>query len=180
MPFDCTALTARLRQNDETAFRALFDMYNERLYLFSLAYLKNKEQAEDIVQETFLQLWKNRAQLSEEFAPHILLFTIAKRLTLNALRKQTNGRIARDRFWQKLKKNANETENTVLFNELKRQTEQLLLTLSPQQQQVFRLSRQEGLSYEEIAERLKISPNTVRNHLSSALKQLHGYADVFY
>lgn len=177
MPSDCTALTERLRQSDETAFRALFDRHYERLYLFTFSYLKNREQAEDVVQETFLQLWKSRHTLNSQLPPDALLFTIAKRLTLNALRKQTNGIAAKNRFWQRIKKKSNETENTVLFNELKRHTEQLLQTLPPQQQQVFLLSRQEGLSYEEIAERLQISPHTVRNHLSSALKQLYCLVD---
>ncbi len=175
MPEDYTDLACRLRHNDERAFHDLFVIYGARLFRFVHSILKDRAQSEDIIQETFIAVWQHRHGLNEQLSPEAYLFTTARHLTLNALRKQTNGVAARKKFFQKLIQHSDETEHTVLLNDLRRHTEQALLALPPQQQLVFRLSRFEGLSFDQISERMNISPNTVRNHLSAALKMMRTY-----
>ncbi|TDW96746.1 RNA polymerase sigma-70 factor [Dinghuibacter silviterrae] len=167
-----TELTLRLRQSDERAFHELFVLYGSRLTCFVQYFLKDKAPSEDVVQEAFLAVWQHREGLDERQSLEAYLFRTAKNLTLNALRKQTHGLNARRRFFQRLQQHCNDTEHTILHNDLRRHTEQVLLTLPPQQQQVFRLSRFEGLTFDQISERMHISPHTVKNHLLAALKMM--------
>lgn len=165
-------LVRRIRESDESAFHELFALYSAGLIRFVEFFLKDKAQSEDIVQEVFIAFWQGRHRLDERYPPEPYLFKIAKNLTLNALRKETNGITARRRFYQRLQQFSEDTDQTILHNDLRKHTEVVLLNLPPQQQQVFRLSRFEGLSFEQISERMQISPLTVRNHLSAALKML--------
>ena len=165
-------LLLRIRNNDENGFRELFTRYNAQLHRFVFRFLKDRDQSADVVQETFINLWQSRAKLDAAYSLEAYMFTIAKRLTLNYLRKATNGETAKEVFWQRLAAFSNETEDAVLLADFQRQTETLLATLPPQQRLVFRLSRYEGLTHEQIAEQLQISPHTVHNHLTAALKTL--------
>ena len=178
MPYHPTIdLARRIREGDESAFHELFALYSIRLIRFVQFFLKDKAQSEDVVQEAFIAVWQKRRELDPHLSPEAYLFKTAKHLTLNTLRKETNGITARKHFRERLKQYSDDTENTILHNDLRRNTEQALMNLPPQQQQVFRLSRFEGLSFEQISERMQISPLTVRNHLSAALKMLRIYIE---
>ena len=165
-------LISRLQLGDEAAFRIVFDRYSSKLYTFSFRLLKDKEQCHEVVQEVFLNLWLSRARLDSQYPMAPYLYTITRRLTLNALRNIASSQSAIDQLWQKTQKVSNETEEIVMFDDLERFTEGVLSRLPRQQQQVFRMSRQRELSYDEIAEELHISRNTVKNHLVAALKTL--------
>jgi RNA polymerase sigma-70 factor (family 1) len=165
-------LVLRLREGEETAFRMVFDMYSAKLYNFSYSFLKNREQCQEIIQEVFLNLWINRARLDDQYPIKALLYTITRRLTLNSLRQISNSRRAMDKLWLNMQQVSNETEERVYLGDLERFTEEAVTKLPKQQQQVFRMSRQQELSYDEIAEELHISRNTVKNHLVAAIKSL--------
>ena len=165
-------LISRLQLGDESAFRIVFDLYSSKLYSFSFRLLKDKEQSQEVVQEVFLNLWLSRAKLDSQYPLAPYLYTITRRLTLNALRNIANSQSAMHTLWLNTRKVSNETEEVVLRDDLQRFTEGVLTRLPKQQQQVFRMSRQRDLSYDEIAEELHISRNTVKNHLVAALKTL--------
>jgi len=173
----------RLKNSDQAAFRELYDIYGKRLYNFTYRFLKSKEQSEEMVQESFLNLWINREKLKEEYPIGPYLFTIGRRLTLNSMKKTAASKEGLERLWASITELHNEAEEQVILNSLQEFAASALNNLPPQQQLVFRLSREEGLSYEQIAERLQISRNTVKNHLVAALKNLKGQfaqADVGY
>ena len=163
---------AQLRAGDEAAFRLIFDHYHRRLYLFSYKFLKSKEQSEEVVQDTFVSLWNNRETLQTDVPISALLFTIAKRLTLNFLRNASKHRAIQENLWKAITDSHNETEESVIVADLKDYSEKVVCKLPKQQQLVFKLSRYEHLSYDEIGQKLGISPNTVKNHLVQALKNL--------
>lgn len=176
-------LLLALKAGDESAFRKVFDLYFKRLYTFSFRFLKNKEQAEEIVHDALINLWLNREKLNPERLVLPYLYTITRRLALNALRDVATSQKAIDQLWEKMEKLSNETEEAILLSDLKQFTDQSLLNLPHQQQIVFRMSRYDGLSYDEIAEKLGISRNTVKNHLVAALKTLKshfGHSDTAY
>jgi RNA polymerase sigma-70 factor (ECF subfamily) len=164
--------TIRLKNEDQSAFRELYTIYGKRLYNFAYRFLKNKEQSEEIVQESFLSLWLNRNKLKEEYPIGPYLFTIGRRLTLNSLRQAATSKESLEKLWRSITYLHNEAEEQILFNDLQEFAAAAFNNLPRQQQLVFRLSREEGLSYDEIAERLQISRNTVKNHLVAALKNL--------
>nr|WP_121269827.1 RNA polymerase sigma-70 factor [Pedobacter schmidteae] len=165
-------LALRLKSGQEPAFRQVFDLHFRRLYNFSFRFLKNRSQAEEIVNDAFLSLWVNREKLNPDLPLLPYLYTIVRRLALNALRDIATSQKAMDNLWDQMEKLSNETEEAVLLNDLRQFTENVILQLPAQQQLVFRMSRYEGLNYDEIAERLNISRNTVKNHLIAALKTL--------
>jgi RNA polymerase sigma-70 factor (ECF subfamily) len=165
-------LLSRVRAGDEAAFRIVFDLYSNKLYTFSFRLLKDNEQCREVVQEAFLNLWLSRAKLDDQYPLAPYLYTITRRLTLNAIRSIATSQSAIDKLWLNARKVSNETEEVVLFEDLEHFIDQILNTLPKQQQLVFRMSRQRELSYDEIAEELNISRNTVKNHLVAALKTL--------
>ncbi len=152
-------LISRLRNDDELAFGIVFEKYSGKLYNFSHRFLKNREQCQEVV----------------PIAPY--LYTITRRLTLNTLRNIASSESAMSKLWVNMQQVSNETEDEVNLEDLRRFTEEVLSRLPQRQQLVYRMSRQQELSYDEIAEELNISRNTVKNHLVAALKtiktQLH-------
>lgn len=167
-----TDLASRIYMGDADAYRTAFEAYSNKLYNYSFSFLKNREQAEEVVQEVFLDLWINREKLDAECSLAPLLYVMARRRTLNTLRSIARSRAAMEKHWAELRHFSNETEESVLLDDLESFTEKVLQALPRQQQLVFRMSRQEGLSYGEIANNLNISRNTVRNHLVSALRTI--------
>ena len=165
-------LISRIKEGDESAFRIVFDLYSSKLYAFSYRFLKEKEPCQEVVQEVFLNLWINRAKLDTQYPIAPYLYTITRRLTLNVLRKVATSQCAMNKMWLNVKKVSNETEEEVFLEDLSRFTEQVLSKMPKQQQLIFRMSRHQELSYDEIAEELNISRNTVKNHLVAALKTL--------
>lgn len=165
-------LISRIKEGDESAFRIVFDLYSSKLYAFSYRFLKEKEPCQEVVQEAFLSLWVNRAKLDSQYPIAPFLSTITRRLTLNVLRHVATSQCAMNKMWLHVQKVSNATEEEVLFEDLSRFTEQVLSKMPKQQQLIFRMSRHQELSYDEIAEELNISRNTVKNHLVAALKTL--------
>ena len=166
-----------LKDGQESAFKKVFDQHFARVYTFSFRLLKNKQQAEEVVNDAFLNVWMNRYKLNENLPVLPYLYTITRRLSLNSLRNIANSQKAIDQLWLQMKRLSNETEEAILLSDLKEFTEKAVVNLPAQQQLVFRMSRYEGLSYDEIAERLNLSRNTVKNHLISALKSLRVHFD---
>ncbi|QKJ31048.1 RNA polymerase sigma-70 factor [Mucilaginibacter mali] len=167
-----TDLVVRLSHGDEAAFAAVYELYSRRIYYFAYRFLKNKEQSEEIVSESFLNLWVNREKLDASYPIGPYLYTMARRQTLNVLRSIATSKAAQEKLWLWFNEAHNETEEAILVADLERFSEESIIKLPQQQQQVFRLSRRDGLSYDEIAERLDISRNTVKNHLVRAVKTL--------
>ena len=167
-----TELLVRFREGDEKAFKCVYDEHHFKVYQYAYSYLKNREQTEEVVQESFLNLWVNREKLNGELPVAPYLFSICKRLVLDAFRKAASVNALKTNL-QKISTEAdNQTEEVIMLADLKKFSEQAIAELPKQQQMVFKLSRSEDLTYEEIAAQLNISKNTVRNHLVVALKTL--------
>ncbi|WP_051292738.1 RNA polymerase sigma-70 factor [Olivibacter sitiensis] len=168
-------LIRRLCAGDERAFREIYLLLHEKIYRFAFTFVKDEELSKEITQEVFLQLWLSRDKLSEDLPLYPYLFTHARRLTIDMFRKDAVVRKFRHDLVARIDHLSNDTENTVFCNELNRITEDAVSSLPKQQQVVFRMSRMQGLSYEEIAKELHISKNTVKYHLMCALKTLKSH-----
>lgn len=155
------------------AFDAIYEKYSRRLYGFVLRYIKQEEDAEEIVQNVFFKLWKSRKNLDVYSSFDSFLLTVAYNSTISLLRKRMN-----EQKYLEYLKNRQEIEKTpdlideIQYNELNEKVESLLNDLTPRQREVFRLSRYDGLSHEEIAKKLSLSKNTVKHHLVAALSFL--------
>nr|WP_319399535.1 RNA polymerase sigma-70 factor [uncultured Carboxylicivirga sp.] len=164
-------LVDQLLGGDMAAFDQIFDKYGSRLYAFAISYLKSKEDAEGLVQDVFLKLWENRAKLKKESSLKSYLFTIAYHQMCNIFRQKNQ----HDKFIlsEKLKtEGSSNLEEQIEFNETLQQIDKIVNLLPQRQRQIFIKSRKEGKSSKEIAQELDISPATVDNQISAALKFL--------
>lgn len=159
-------------QGSEPAFTLLFNRYKHKLYSYLLPLTISPQIAEDIIQDTFLKLWKDRAGL--EAIDHLgaYLFTMTRNLAINALK-----RIARETaILATLQPQQNNLVATAPDNLSLKEVEQLLhqtiQSLPPQQKLIYTLSREQGLKHEDIAHQLRLSSSTVRNHIVQALRTI--------
>ena len=172
-----------LMAGEVTAFNYLYASYAEKVYRLAFRFLKNREQSEEIVQETFINLWQSRSKLDPDSNIWLYLYVIAKRLCLNQLREISKSGALREKLLFYIDQARNTTEEAVLAHELEAFTQNAILKLPKQQQLIFKMSRVDGLSHQEIADQLQISPNTVKNHIVEALKKLRSdfkYPDLIY
>jgi RNA polymerase sigma-70 factor, ECF subfamily len=160
-----------LKEGNLQAFNELFDRYEKRLYHFSLGYLRSAQDAEEIVQEVFMKIWNNRAELSTQKSLESYLFTIAKNGILNTIRKSKSEQL----YLNYVKINPGKNvllDDEINFNELKKAYEDAIEQLSPRRKEIFLLSRENSLSNEEIAKQMNISVKTVENQMTSALTEI--------
>lgn len=172
--YDEKILLVEIAQGDEHAFRKLFYLYKERFYAVALKMTRSDEVAEDIVQDVFLSIWNKRETLVKVENPSAYFFTAVYRRIYHHYRKVALERKVLQAV-SPVKEYANTTDEMVLAHESNELISQAITDLPPQQQLVFKLTRLEGLSRDDVARQLKISPNTVRNHLTDALKFVRTY-----
>ncbi len=163
-----------LRKGSHQAFNAIYVMYASKLYGFVFMHTKSRELSNDIVQDTFLQLWSMREQLSMEGSLQSLLLKISYYKIVNVFRSQINKIEFEDYidFADSLQSEDTSVEKNLYYDEFLKALK-LSKTLLPHRQlEIFEMSRENGLSIEEIAKTLKINEQTVKNQLTSATKTL--------
>jgi len=168
-------LISRLKGGEEAAFRAIYDQLHKHIFRLLYSLVKDQEQTEDLLQETFVCLWTNRGKLEETQSLYPYVYLIAKRLALDHFRQKMADVRSKVYFRQHQDENSNYTEESINAADLDRFTKLAIETLPKQQRLIFILNKNEGLSYDEIGERLHISRNTVKNHLVCAVKAMKIY-----
>ena len=159
----------------EELFTSLFYSHKDRLFGYVLAISHSRYTAEEITQEIFLKLWLCRNELFMVEKPEAYLFTIAKNKTLNYLRKAHYDEKLVAEIKNRMNPLSNDVEEQLSISENNRLLHEAITMLSPQRQLVYRLSRYEGLDHRQIAEEMRLSRNTVRNHLVQALRFIRTY-----
>jgi len=167
-----------LKKGDVIAFDNIYEMYSKRLYGFVLRYVKLKEDAEGIVQEVFIKIWETRNKIDIYSSFDSFIFTIAYNTTINLLRKRVNEHKYHDRIKSVQQiTGADQIIDEIYIKEINTQLQLLLDKLTPRQKEIFQLSREEGLTHEEIAKKLSISVNTVKNHMVTTLAFIKSHID---
>ncbi len=171
-------LLSLLKEGDMLAFDALYEKYCKRIFAFVVRYVKSETDAEEIVQEVFLKIWENKNKIDVYSSFESYIFTISYNSTISLIRKRVtekkyidylkNLQVAEDVF---------ELTDEVYYTELNGQIQSLLSELTPRQKEIFLLSREEGLTHDEIAKKLGISSNTVKNHIVTTLNFLRSKID---
>ncbi len=167
-----------IQKDDPVAFYNLYERYCRRLFGFVLRYIKQKEDAEEIVQEVFVKIWESRIKIDAYSSFESFLFTIAYNATISLLRKRTNEK----KYMEHLLALQHPDDlpdliDEIHFNELSDRVQVLLNELTPRQKEIYQLSREEGLSHDEIAKKLDISVNTVKKHMANTLAFLKSQID---
>jgi RNA polymerase sigma-70 factor (family 1) len=170
--YEESTLLSLLAQDSEYAFQLIFDRHRNNIYKVAMLYVKSPVMAEEIVQDVFLKLWFQRRQLTEMRSLDSWLFILTRNLTLNCLKKIAHEWTAREKWIRQNEQSENNTDHKVLNAEYNQLLQQAISHLSPQQQQVYRLAKEQGLSYDAIAQQLSVSPLTVKTHMARALASI--------
>jgi len=163
----------KLKNGDKKAFEVVFEHYKNYLYLFIRKALPSEEDPEGIVQEVFISLWLNRANLDENKPLKPWLFTIAKNQIYDHLRKIYSKRKYLDSLLSDYSANPDSAANEVEYREFERYLSKKINQLPERRREIFKLSKLEGKSYREIATLLKISENTVDMQMRSANRAIY-------
>jgi RNA polymerase sigma-70 factor (family 1) len=162
-------LLNRLAGGDENAFVTLFNTHQDHIFKVVYRFVKSQALAEELVQDIFLKVWQERQKLPSIQHFQNWLFILARNHLFTCLRRMALERKVRRAWTDERPLNENSTDHRLRnsqFNELLQET---INSLPAQQQAVLRLAKEQYLTYEEIAQQLSISPNTVRIHMSRAL-----------
>jgi len=168
---DDQTLYLQLKEGNELAFKRLFEKYYASLCHYANQFLKDSEQAEETVQELFVRVWEKRLQLTIDSSVSNYLFRSVHNLCLNQLQHQK----IRQKYAHQMMEDSRQEVDWQPFYlevELMERIEKSISSLPEKRQEIFRLSREQGLKYKEIAEKLNISVKTVEAQMGMALKHL--------
>ncbi len=169
-------LWSKVQKHNLNAFEELYNLYKIQIFNFCYSILKSKTDCQEILQDTFLKLWQSRKKFDEVQTVNGLIYRIAKNLTLNKIRRKSG----QPKYFEIIQEDdltLNQTENDVLFHEMREILDTAIEALPPMRQKIFRLSREHGLTNEEIGDQLNISVNTVKTQLRKALSFLRNYME---
>jgi RNA polymerase sigma-70 factor (ECF subfamily) len=158
-----------LKQGSSKAFEQLFLTYHKKLYHFCKKILNSKEESENLVQSVFMEIWENRIGIDEEKSFNGYLFKIAKGKVYNTLRKNINERVYLEYIAGNNSFHEIADGNGYESKQLADTIENLINSMPERRKEIFRLSRDKGLTYKEIAQQLQISENTVDTQIRNAL-----------
>ena len=169
-----------LKSGDHAAFEKIFVSYFDKVKCFISGLVKSKDEAEEIVQDIFMQLWINRDLIDTQKSFSTYLYTIARNKAFNHLKK----RMVRDSYAVDVGSTAAASlsanaKDTLLAVEMELLIEMVVRKMPERRQEIYRLSRDKGLSNDEISARLNISKKTIENQLSLTLKEIKSGIRIF-
>lgn len=161
-------LFRKMQEGDWHAFNSFFESYVEQLYNYALGFVKQREVAEDIVQDTFIYLWVNRDKIAYTGSVYAYLYRALKNSCIDyKLHKEVERR-----YQQEMLAREGEEDEEDNFEELYVRLQELMTALPDKCREIFILGCVEGMSYREIAEQLGVSVNTVKTQVKIAYKKI--------
>ena len=153
------------------AFQKVFYATYPKVHAFAMGFIKNEADAEDVVQAVFIKLWTKRAMVSKVENMDSYLYTVTKNTVLNQLasRKATTIDI---QSLREIRNNEATAQEQIEAQDLQLLIDMIVENMPPQRKTIYKMSREEGLSNDEIAERLGLQKKTVENTLNLALGQI--------
>lgn len=161
----------RLIEGDHKAFRVVFTMAYPKVFAFANGFVKNEADAADIAQIVFIRLWTKRASLEGVNNFDTYLYVVTKNAVLNYIASKKIATIDISSM-SKISDNLASPQEQIEANDLKMLVDMVVSQMPQQRQTVYRLSREEGLTNDEIAKKLGLQKKTVENHINLALKDI--------
>ena len=167
---DDIKLIERLKTGDVEAFDLVYEKYSGKLYAFGLKYLHSTDEAEELVQAVFLKIWENHKLIDKELSFKAYLFTIAYNDICKLFRKRNyQQKFIKETLYED-SHSTSVVEEGIDFQSVMERVQQIIDKLPKRQKIIFLKSRQDGKSSKEIAAELNLSPGTVDNYISEALR----------
>jgi RNA polymerase sigma-70 factor (family 1) len=167
-----------IKLGNKLVFEEVYYKYHERFYFYVLKNTSSDVLAEEVVQMSFIRIWEKRVELSNAFPIEVQIARVARSIMIDALRKKAAERKALDIIKQSA--DVAVAHDPVAGKQLIEKISETIEGLPPECRKIFTLSREEGLTYSQIADRLSISPKTVENQVSKALKAVRKAAALCY
>jgi RNA polymerase sigma-70 factor (ECF subfamily) len=172
LQYDQAFLLSGLTQGDPVVFRLIYKLYWRKLYNIAYYYIHSEQDAEDIVQDVFISLWSRREKIElrgalENYLVRCVKYTAFFYLKIKDKKSAAFARLSASPA-------TDGPEEYIRYKDLQGYLVALMESVSQKTRDIFYLSRFDGLSYAEIAQRLQVSVKTVEYHISLALKKLAG------
>ncbi|WP_316788990.1 RNA polymerase sigma factor [Pedobacter frigoris] len=165
---DQVDLLNRLRDSDEAAFTELYKTYSLQMYANTLKMVKDEQVAEELVQELFTKIWQKRETIEVEVDFKSYLHKIGQNLVYDFFRKLQRDERMYERFKAVATEHYSHIEESLHLKQSEAVLEIALSKLSVQQRKVYQLCKIDGFTYKQTAERMGISPHTVKEYLTKA------------
>jgi RNA polymerase sigma-70 factor (ECF subfamily) len=174
--YTISELYSLIATGDERAFNIVYERHWRKLFRFLYRMTKSREVAEELLVDVFLKLWIGRELVPEIQNMDSFLYKVAYHKALDFLkltaRKATLQKVVAR---QMADISAEEADQHLLAKEYQQIIEQAIRRLSPQRKLVFTLSREQGMTHEQIARQLNLSPKTVKRTMSDALESIRTF-----
>jgi RNA polymerase sigma-70 factor (ECF subfamily) len=166
----------KIAAGDEQAFKVLFHEYRGRLFYYISRFIKSEQIAEELVLDVFMKIWLGRDLIVNIRSFDAFLFRVAHNKSIDFLRSAANDGQLKELLWDEIRAAAGEQPDLQLqHREFEAKLRAAVALLPPQCKKVYTLSREQELTHDEIAERLKISKATVNNHIVAAQRFIRTY-----
>lgn len=170
-------LLIKLRDGNRAAFAEIYNQYRSKIYVYACSLCKSPDIAEEITQEVFIRIWQKRDQINTELNFGAYLKKITLNHVLNHLKKVAREKALQEELFKYIETIKNSTEDNLLEKELLKTYEEAISKLPSQKKLIYMMSRNEELTHDQIAEKLNISKNTVKNHMVEATKFIRNYVN---
>lgn len=164
-------LLEQISLGNESSFRKLYHCYYPKLLQFSYSLCKHKQAAEEITEDVFIKIWKNRTSATQIQYLRVYLYTAVKNTTLNYISQQARRNIT-EPFNELHIELAGVLQDTIVEKETIEKINKAIDSLPPRCKMIFKLIREDGLKYREVAEILNISPDTVDAQMTIAIRRI--------
>lgn len=171
-----TELLTKIAAGDEVAFKQLFEHHRKKLYHYVLAVTKSREVAEEIVIDVFLKLWTGRELITHIQHMDAFLFKVAYNKAMDFFKLAAKNAKLQKLVSEQMEAHQEQSADySLLNNECREILNNAYKQLSPQRRLMITLSREKGMTHEEIATELNLSRNTVKNTITDSLKIIKQY-----
>ena len=165
-------LIAAIRAGNSEAFSHFYMGYIDSLVGFLTRILGNEEDAKEIAQDTFALLWENRENLNPHTTLNGFVCGMARNLAIDLIRAKNKEQNVSSDIQTSVELFSDSADEQIISREIDLLVQTVILKMPPQRRAVYKLSREEGMTYHEIAKRLNISYGTVHSHMKAALKDI--------
>jgi len=174
MSIDLQNIRSRIAENDHLALKELYDHYSNAFFQLANAIVNSRELAEEIVEDVFIEVWKKRARIAEIENLHFYLYVATRNISRSYLRKYRKQKFINfDEVQLPCYLIEVTPEDIMISGEIIQRINSAINDLPPKCRLIFKLVKEDGLKYKEVAALLQLNFKTVENQVAIALKKIH-------